>query len=220
MSIPRCLTCRHPQRDEIDRLVREGEIPVREIAARFHLQKFTVQRHVKQHLAETPSALRERVVAALKEAFDAAVKVMRSNDRNGKNPQILDAADKVLKLGQPLLDRIDSARSETPKPQLVANARALIVKLAAGDPTIVREALPRVDNAVLVEELASRLSAYPDVRRKLTEASAEAVSRSFATREQALAAFENEHQELRAKFFTPPEPPLSDEEQARVVPFK
>jgi hypothetical protein len=235
VSTSRCLTCAHADRNEIERLCAEGEIPTREIAARFHLRKDTVMRHIRRHLPETRAALRKRVVDGMKEAYDTAQTNMRAADRAGKVPQALDGAAVILKIGPQILELIDEeAKAEAPerKKQLIAEILGLSKKLApSGNP---HDVLASFDPATLLAELRPRLRSKPDLRASAAEACAEALSLTFPYgplgQAEALAAFDAECQALREKFFpapaappepsaAPPEPPLSAEEKARVLLF-
>jgi hypothetical protein len=199
VSTSRCLTCAHADRNEIERLCAEGEIPTREIAARFHLRKDTVMRHIRRHLPETRAALRKRVVDGMKEAYDTAQTNMRAADRAGKVPQALDGAAVILKIGPQILELIDEeAKAEAPerKKQLIAEILGLSKKLApSGNP---HDVLASFDPATLLAEpLAAFDAECQALREKFFPAPAAPPEPSAA----------------------PPEPPLSAEEKARVLLF-
>lgn len=54
----KCLVCGHPERVEIDRSMVEG-LPYREIERRFRVDKSSLSRHLKHHLAEALQTARK-----------------------------------------------------------------------------------------------------------------------------------------------------------------
>ena len=91
VTVPRCATCAHPDRADIDRRLVSGE-PERAIASRYGLSRASVQRHHKNHLPDTLTKATEaaeitraddllaqvrKQVEELRVLFGAAVKILR-----------------------------------------------------------------------------------------------------------------------------------------------
>lgn len=228
----KCKLCLHPRRSEIEASL-VGGASHRETARRFGLSRAGCSRHQ----AHMPESLFQRKLSlvgeAMQQAFDAAVEVLHSRKREGKDASTLEAAAQVLRLGEPLLRRMEErekAKKEESRPDLIRGILEMMPTiepaLVVGDPELLREVLQQAGPLLLLESLKLKLRLQSTLRRQAAEACAEGTIGGFehGQRAEALAAFEAEHAAVRTKFFpepaVPPEPPLSPEEQARVVPFE
>jgi hypothetical protein len=232
---PGCAICSDPRREEIDRKLILN-IGVRIVAKELGLAKSTLGEHRarRHHATALASAAGPEsgaeLTALLRENIDTARTLVAKATSRG-DLKLVSAGLAEVGRCVDLLQRAQATTEDTPKQskdELIQSILKLWPKvrpgIIAGDPELLRGVLAEADPQSLWAALLPKLVHHSDLRREVAAAVADVTSRSFDSREAALATFEQEHAAHRERFFpepmAPPEPPLSAEEQARVVPFE
>jgi hypothetical protein len=117
-----CLTCTHPQRDEIDRALAAGEPSLSVLSARYGPSKAALHRHKQRHL---PNALVEVVapgdpesaLARVEALMDRVERTLSKAERSGKPSQSV-AAARELRLCIELLARLSGELRPDPAVQV------------------------------------------------------------------------------------------------------
>jgi hypothetical protein len=187
MTLPvrRCRICTDPRRSAIEGAIARGGVSDRELARRFDIERGVIGRH-RRHVPELAGAsLREAEAAAgaMRLARESIVEVLAAARRESKNSVVLEAADKLIRSGELVLKRQETARLDAASAgglealsdeELDRKLHDLSVGFAATDPEFLAGVLPRVAATSLWEVLVPQLAANPSLRHEVAAALVEA----------------------------------------------